>query len=172
MAILDRRLIPFIEMLTELGLDWLVFELVDGIRRGRELEESAELLKLAREHVRSGKTDLAEREPGATVEPEPLLGDKQLDWAARYVDERLTATLAEMAASLDNIDGIVGPICDEEAAKAFQADAAPSPALVLLDGEEQRKVGRPQVEEAQGHLPKLRGALASWLASPQTGLAQ
>jgi hypothetical protein len=171
MAILDRRLIPFIEMLTELGLDWLVFELVDGIRRGRESEESAESLKLAREHVRSGKIELAEREPGASVEAEPLVGDEQLDWVANFVDERLTATLAEMAASLDNIDGIVGPIRHEAAVKPFQADAAPSPALVLLDGEEQRKVGRPQLEEARAQLPKLREALASWLASAQTGLA-
>ena len=36
MAILDRRLIPFIEMLAELGMDWLAFELMEGIRLGRE----------------------------------------------------------------------------------------------------------------------------------------
>jgi hypothetical protein len=67
MAILDRRLIPFIEMLADLGLDWLAFELIDGIRRGREPEESAKALMVARERVRAGEVKLVEREPALTA---------------------------------------------------------------------------------------------------------
>ncbi len=166
MAILDRRLIPFIEMLTELGLDWLAFELVDGVRRGREPEESTEALMLARLRVRSGKVEIVEREQVASVDAEPLLGDDQLDWAAHYVDERLTETLAEMSASLENIDGIVEPSLPEEI-----ADGHPTPTIILLVGDDDRKVGRAQVKEAQAQLPKLREALSSWLASTRTDTA-
>lgn len=54
MVTLDRRLIPFLEMLTEEGLDWLAFELIDGVRRGREPEEAPEALADARELVQRG----------------------------------------------------------------------------------------------------------------------
>jgi len=73
-----------------------------------------------------------------------------------------------MSASLDNIDGIVGATGDEEATAARPAAAA----LVMRNGEEDRQVGRAQVEEAQGQLPKLREALASWLASTRADLAE
>jgi hypothetical protein len=168
MAILDRRLIPFIEMLTDLGLDWLAFELVDGIRRGREPEETAEALIVAREQVRAGKVNAVKSEPAVGIETEPLLGDDQLEWTARYVDERLRETLAEMMVSLDNIDGIVGLPPDKVVADTHPGAAA----IVLRDGDEDRKVGRPQVEEARNQLLKLRGALASWLASTRTDIAQ
>jgi hypothetical protein len=42
----------------------------------------------------------------------------------------------------------------------------------MRNGEEDRQVGRAQVEEAQGQLPKLREALASWLASTRADLAE
>jgi hypothetical protein len=168
MAILDRRLIPFVEMLTDFGLDWLAFELIDGIRRGREPEETTEALTVAREQVRADEVKNVKRELAESVEAGSPLGDGQLDWAARYVDERLEATLAEMSASLDNIDGIVGPTHHEGAAGSRPAAAA----LVLLNREERWKVDRAMVEDARGQLPKSREALASWLASTRTGLAQ
>jgi hypothetical protein len=168
MAILDRRLIPFIEMLADLGLDWLAFELVDGIRRGLEPEEPAEVLIMARELVRAGEVNIFKSEPAAGIETEPLVGDDQLDWAARYVDERFKEALAEMLASLDNIDGIVGAPADKAAADTHPGAAA----IVLRDGDQDRKIGRAQVEEARNQLLKLSEELASWLASTRTDIAQ
>jgi predicted NBD/HSP70 family sugar kinase len=172
MAILDPRLVPFIGMLSEVGLDWLAFELVDGVRRGREPEENVEALKRAREHVRAGERKIAALELGGSVEAEPLVGDDQVEWAARYVEERLGATLDEMAASFNNIDCIVGSIRDEETLDVVHAGDRPSPSLLLIDGKERRKVDRGQLEAAQGHLPELRRVLAIWLANALTGLAQ
>jgi hypothetical protein len=168
MAILDRRLIPFIEMLTDLGLDWLAFELVDGIRRGLEPEETAEALIMAREQVRADEVNIVKSEPAVGIETEPLLGDAQLEWTAHYVDERLKETLAEMLDSLNNIDGIIGPPPDKVTADAHPGAAA----IVLRDRDEDRKVGRAQAEEARNQLLKLREALASWLASTRTDIAQ
>lgn len=48
MAVLDPRLMPLIEMLTTVAADWLAFELIDGNRRGREVEETANALTIAR----------------------------------------------------------------------------------------------------------------------------
>ena len=42
MAILDPRLLPLLETLAASGADWLAFEIVDGVRRGREPEEPEE----------------------------------------------------------------------------------------------------------------------------------
>ena len=50
MAILDPRLLPFIDMLAELGIDWLAFELVEGIRRGEERLEDKGALARASTH--------------------------------------------------------------------------------------------------------------------------
>lgn len=172
MANLDRRLIPFIEMLTELGLDWLAFELIDGVRRGREPAVSPEVLKLAREHVRTGKSEVTEYDGSIAVESDPLVGDEQLDWVARYVDERIYATLTEMAIALDNIDRIVDSTREDQATIAPLPDTMPQAAIVLLDGDEQMKVGRHQIEEAQTQIPILREALAKWLASTRQDLAQ
>ena len=53
MAILDPRLIPFIEMLADLGLDWLAFELIEGVRRGEEPVETEDALALVRQRIRT-----------------------------------------------------------------------------------------------------------------------
>ena len=167
MAILDRRLIPFIEMLTELGIDWLAFELIEGIRRGQEPIEREDALALARQWVNTGNAEKFGRNPADSVEGEPLLGDIQLEWAAGYVNERLEATLAEMSASLGALDKIVSS-GREGRAKTTEA----SPVLVLLNAEEDRQIGRTQVEEAQAQLPKLRQSLENWLASTSSELDQ
>lgn len=164
MAILDRRLIPFLEMLAEIGLDWLVFELVDGIRRGRESEESAEALLSARKHVHSGKIELAANLSKASNDVEPLAGDEQLDWVARYVSERLEAVIAGMTATLDNINEIVE---QDKSTRLLQAKRENYSKIILLDGERQLEVDRLRVTAALGQLPKLREALTSWVANAQ-----
>lgn len=163
MATLDRRLIPFIEMLVELGVDWLAFELVEGIRRGREPLENEETLTLARQRSRMRYAEKFARMPEDRIEAEPILGDAQLEWAVRYVNERLEATLREMSTSLDALDEIVS-LGHERKSEATEASAL----LVLFDPEEKRTVSRSQVEEAQAQLPKLRQSMENWLASTRT----
>ena len=151
-------------MLAELGMDWLAFELIEGVRRGQEFVENEDALELAR-HARHWRRRTREaenfaRNPEDSVEGEPLLGDAQLEWAAGYVHERLKATLAEMSASLGALDKIV-----DSGREPQTTTTEPSAVLVLLDAEEDRKVSRTQVEEAQAQLPKLSESLEAWLTS-------
>ena len=168
MAILDRRLTPIIEMLAELGMDWLAFELIEGVRRGQELVENEDALELARQwRRRTREAENFARNPEDSVEGEPLLGDAQLEWAAGYVHERLEATLAEMSASLGALDKIV-----VSGREPQTKTTEPSAVLVLLDAEEDRKVSRTQVEEAQAQLPKLSESLEAWLTSMRSDHSQ
>ena len=171
MAILDRRLTPIIEMLTELGMDWLAFELIEGVRRGQEFVENEDALELAR-HARQWRRRTREaenfaRNPEDSVEGEPLLGDAQLEWAAGYVHERLEATLAEMSASLGALDKIV-----DSGREPQTTTTEPSAVLVLLDAEEDRPVGVTEIEEAQAHVAQLRQSLVNWLANARPDLDQ
>ena len=160
MAILDPRLLPFIEVLAELGMDWLAFELVDGVRRGKEPVEDEAALRRARD--RAWRASDAEEDterfgsPGGTATP--ILGDDQLEWAARYVDERLRAAVDQIAHSLDALDEIVAGL-----------DARPSDTpvattrLVLRGDESADTVGRAEVDGARARLPALREALDAWV---------
>ena len=176
MAILDPRLLPFIEMLADLGMDWLVFELVDGIRRGDEPEEDEEALALARQPTKRRPADDLERhariwrtntdESGDSV-PTSILGDRQLQWAADYVSERLHATLAEMSQSLRALDEIFkDPEVEQPEASAGET------LLVLIDDGEEREVDRAKIEDAQERLLELRKALDAWRRSASPGLDQ
>ena len=176
MAVLDPRLLPFIGMLAELGMDWLAFELVDGIRRGDEPVEDQHALARARQQTEQPPGDDLERHarswPANTDEsaesvPTPILGDRQLQWAADYVLERLHATLAEMSQSLHALDEIV----EEPEVTRPEASAA-EPLLVVIDDGEERVVRRAQIEAAQERLPGLRKALKAWLRSASPGAAQ
>ena len=156
MAILNQRLVPLIEILTELGIDWLAFELIDGIRRGEEPEEHERALELTRE--RAGTDHRVELEQYAPDDngPKPYADDAQLEWAARYICERLDATLTEMTDSIDVLDEIVD---DGDAKRLLQSRTS---AVLVLNGEE-HAVGRAQVKAAQARLPELRKALDAWV---------
>ena len=169
MTVLNRDLIPFIEVLAELGIDWLGLELIDGIRRGQEPTEEEHALALARQQARTKQIDKTLSVPDDSVAGEPLLGHRQLEWAADYVHARLKATLAEMMASLDDLDQIVAPD-SEEHVKATTASLILS--LQGSDMEEDRSAGRPQVEAAWAQLSELRSALDSWLARNQSDTDQ
>ena len=167
MAVLDRRLIPFIEMLVELGMDWLAFELMEGIRLGREPVASEDELALVRQWAGHRKAVTVEGDPEDDTLAEPLLGDAQLEWAARYVDERLEAALEEMSASIGALDEIAASGRDRPA-----KPAEASTMLVLLDSEEDRPVGVTEIKEAQAHLAQLRQSLEDWLANALPDLDQ
>lgn len=169
MAILDPRLLPIIEVLAELGMDWLAFELVDGVRRGKEPVEDEAALRRARGRARraSDAGEDTERFGSPSGAATPLLGDEQLEWAARYVDERLHAALDQIAHSLDALDEIVAGL-----------DARPSDApvattrLVLRDDYSAGTVGRAEVDSARARLSALREALDAWVLHQRSGPRQ
>ena len=140
-------------------MDWLAFELIEGVQRGREPVEEEGKLALARQWARKGKAEAPMGDVEENVLAEPLLGGSQLEWAARYVGKRLEAVLFEISTSLDALDEIVASDRDEQA-KTSEL----STVLVLRDAEEVGRVGRTQVDEAQAHLAELHQSLENWLA--------
>lgn len=161
MAAIDRRLIPLIETLTAVGADWLAFELIDGIRRGRETEETPDALASSRRELRNGEQPKATGEPKLiAAEPQPIVGDDQIEWATQYVADRLNSTLEELAACFENLDAIL----DGEITKTglVTGEAAGVPLIVLALGEDQLKVDRSGADQSRSVIPKLRLALESW----------
>ncbi|WP_454888021.1 hypothetical protein [Sphingomonas oryzagri] len=158
MSRLDPRLAPLITTLADAGADWLAFELMDGIRRGREREEIEDVLAFTRDQVRQGEIVKRGKEFSAeTVPAESIPMDEQIEWAALFVANRLDAALADMSAAIDNLQILAGPL---DSAKAIGAS---EPIIVLLDGEEQRQAGRADVESARLAVSKLRTALGQWV---------
>ena len=167
MAILDRRLVPLVELLTEIGMDWLAFELMEGIERGQEPIENEDALALAREQARRNRIEKVVRVPSENVVGKPILGDKQLEWVADHVYERLEATIAQMLASLDALDELVASDRKREG-----EIAEPIAVSVVLDTEEDRAVSRIEAAEAQAHLGALRQSLDSWLENALSDIDQ
>src|SRR4051812_20982308 len=107
MATLDPRILDLIETLTIARLDWLAFEIVEGIQAGYVPTESSETLADTRRRVREDDQPKATGEPKpVTLESEPVEGDAQINWAAKYVGERLDATLVYLAESIENLDAL------------------------------------------------------------------
>ena len=169
MAILDPRLLPLVEVLAKVGMDWLAFELVEGVRRGDESTEGRSTLRRARDRAKrtSDAVENTERFASPAGPATPLLSDDQLEWAAGYVDERLRAAFDHMARSLDALDEIIGG-----------GEARPSGAptvttrLVLRNDDRAGTVGRVEIEGARARLSTLRGALDAWLLNERTGPQQ
>ena len=161
MARLDRRIFPFLEMLAELDLDWLAFEIVDGIERGVEPLEPDEALAEARMRARAGEPPSVERGSGrrdTKSEAKPMLGEEQLIWVAGHVERRLDETFAEAIVSLQNLDAIIN---NRREAKSTRATTT----LVILDGDDTSSLDLRRAEEARHHLETLKGSLADWLTS-------
>ncbi len=163
MAVLDPRLLPLLETLAASGADWLAFEIVDGVRRGREPEEPEELLQAARENVRSRQP---ERIPSPELSKlaEPILGDDQIAWAADYVLARLDGALADLNAGYAMIESIA----DDSSGRSEKAGPSPveadciKPVTVVVLGEEDLPIDRRSIAAARNGIPGLRAALAAW----------
>ena len=160
MAILDPRLLSLIEVLAELGMDWLAFELIDGVQRGKEPVEDDAAPRRARDRVQwaSDAEEVTERFGSSDGAAIPILGDDQLEWAARYVDERLRAAFDQIAYSFDALDEIVGGV-DTRPPGAPLATTR----LVLRGEDSENVVDRAEVDGAEARLDALRGALDAWL---------
>lgn len=162
MAVLDPRLLPLLETLAVSGADWLVFEIVDGVRRGREPEEPEELLQAARENVR-----LRQPERGLSLEipkrGEPILGDDQIAWAADYVLTRLQGALADLDAGCAMIE----TIADDATRRSEMDGSSPTktediiPVTVVVQGNDS-PIERRSIAAAETGIPALRDALAAW----------
>ncbi|MER9606466.1 hypothetical protein [Mesorhizobium sp. M0243] len=169
MAILDPRLLELIETLVAARLDWLAFELMEGVQVGRPPEESEEALAAVRESIRGNAQPKARGEPQAiAVETKPIPPEDQVEWAAAYVEERLGDALEQLQASIDTLDFVVKETTerrDKAGAVAQPTDASePRAVAVLLDLDGERKSGRDDVVVASESFPTLRTALAEWTA--------
>lgn len=163
MTVLDPRLLPLLETLAASGADWLAFEIVEGVRRGREPEEPEELLRAARENVRL-------RQPERIVSPmipklaEPILGDDQIAWAADYVLTRLDGALADLDAGCAMIETIADDAARRsEKDGSFYAEAeAIMPITVVVLGDNDRPIERRSIAAAKTSIPALHDALVAW----------
>ncbi len=169
MAILDPRLLPLIDVLAQVGMDWLAFELVEGVRRGEEPVEDGSALRRARDRAKrtSDASEQTERFAAPTAAATPFQGDDQLEWAVRYVEERLFAALDQMAESLDALDEIVS------GADAPSTVTRTATTRLLLRGHDRvDAIGRLEVDRARTQLPALRVALDSWLGNERSDSPQ
>jgi hypothetical protein len=160
MAILDPRILPLIETLAASGMDWLAFELVNGVARGHLPEESEDALARARQRASSPVEAEAPFEEGElAAEPEPILGEDQLRWAVAYVDSRLADTIDALEGSFIHLQAIDRSTVDEVGVRPIRPLA-----LVLVDGEQSYEVGPGGTHVARNGLELLRAALNKWLA--------
>ena len=167
MAVLNPRLLELIETLVAARLDWLAFELIEGIQAGHPPDEPEEALAAARTSIRSGKQPKAHGEPYAiAMEAKPIPPDEQIEWAAAYVEERLGEALEQLQASIDTLDFLVEGTTGqpgEAGVLARPKDASkPRAVVVLLDLENDRKSGSDNVAGARENLPALRTAPVSY----------
>lgn len=166
MAILDPRVLELIETLVAARLDWLAFELIEGIRLGRLPDEPEEVLAAARQSVRSNAQPKARGEAHVLLEePKPIPADEQVEWAAAYVEERLDAALEQLQASLESLDFIVEATIERQDPQDVPTQASGKTdhvTLVLLDLEGDQKSSRNDVAGARDDFSTLHAALAEW----------
>ena len=160
MATLDPRLFELFETLRASRLDWMIFELMEGIQAGRHPKESPDNLARARRDVQTDSSPEFVVSP--TSEAAPISGDEQIEWAVQYVADRLNATLAELSKAADNLNTIV----NGNAAKStiIPKQGPQEVTIELADGDGKRKLGRNDVIAASIELPGLRKELEAWSA--------
>lgn len=163
MSVLDPRLFPLLGALADTGMDWLAFEIVEMVRRGHEPLEAEEILKAAREKTRS-QVDSELMTLDIPVVAEPILGDKQIDWAANYVATRLDGALADLDAGYAFLNSIAEASRDTFRQDASILSEAPSgaPFQIALIGQEDDAIDQHSIEIARKEVLSLRRALVQW----------
>jgi hypothetical protein len=108
MATIDPRLVPLIETLIAADADWLALEILDGLRLGIVAEEIREHLLSTQLAVREAKRQERRSQERAVPPPvaKAIIGDEQIDWAAKYVADRLSDAVSMLRASLDQLNQI------------------------------------------------------------------
>jgi hypothetical protein len=171
MAILDPRLLPLLETLATAGADWLAFEVVEGIRRGREPEEPEDMLWAARQNVRSDQP-VPRLSPELPAASKPILGDEQIAWAADYVAIRVEGVLSDLVEGTAMIEAIAdrsSQTGDLDGLATIMAGQQ-TPLTFALVGHEDAAIDRHSIAAARDGLEELRKALGNW-ASDARGLS-
>jgi hypothetical protein len=170
MAVIDPRLLPLIEVLAASGADWLAFELFDGLHVGQAPEDSDEELNRARLAVREFRNDerLPEEPDLQTPTATPIVGDEQIEWAARYVAGRISDSIRMLEASLDHLESIVSKDRDSGGTSDGMSIQSQGGIALRMEGEEV-VVRRTQIDEGIAGLPVLKEALLNWAESVRSG---
>lgn len=166
MGSIDARLTPLIETLITSGADAIAVELLIAIQQGWVEEDSADELRQAREAVGHFRDGNQQKEFPHTREPKVhhLTGDEQIEFAAEYVIERVARELEMTDASLENLNKIVNG--SENAPAKGIGDTSP---VTLRRGDDERDLGRKQLEFGRTQLAALREALSTWSLSARAG---
>jgi hypothetical protein len=170
MATIDPKLLPLIETLIGVDADWLALEILDGLRLGIVAEEIHEDLLSTQLAVREAKRQMRRSEERAVPPPvgKPIVGDEQIDWAARYVSDRLSDAVSMLQASFDQLNQIVrtnwevhAPRSERTLEKGFD--------LTLQLEAEGPILRSSEMNEAISAISRLREALFSWADSMKNG---
>lgn len=170
MATIDPRLLPLIETLIGVDADWLALEILDGLRLGIVAEEIPERLLSTQRAVREAKSQVRHLEGRAVPPPagKPIVGDEQIDWAAKYVSDRLSDAVSMLLASFDQMNQIVR--------SNWEVHAQPSDrilekefSLALQTEGEGPTLNASDVGDAMSAIPRLREALSNWANATKDG---
>ena len=168
MAVLDARLFPLLETLASAGLDWLAFEIVDGVRRGREPLETEEMLQAVREQVRSRQYS-DRMSADLPVMAKPIRGDDQIVWAGNHVFSRLDGILEDLDKGCAMIEAVAqarGEIYGQDHPALFKATAG-VPLKILMINPEGHPVDHGAILAAKNELIFLKAALDRWVREAQ-----
>jgi hypothetical protein len=174
MATIDRRLLPLIEALAAVDADWLAFEILEGVQRGRVAEETHDDLLLTQQKVRgASRKKSTERQRPHWVSPapaQPVTGDDQIDWAVSYVNERIQDMVSMADATIEELNAILFTSAPPQVRLTLPPPPTDGVTLVLqTDDEQHRIVRKDDVAQARAGLPRLRSELLTWAESIRTG---
>jgi hypothetical protein len=172
MATIDRRLLPLIEALAAVDADWLAFEILEGVQRGRVAEETRDDLLLTQQKVRAAsRKKSTERPRPHWVSPapaQPITGDDQIDWVVSYVTERIQDVVSMGDATLEELNAILFTSAPPQVRLTLPPPTDGVTLVLQTDDEQQRIVRRDDVAQARAGLPRLRSELLTWAESIRT----
>lgn len=173
MAAIDRRLLPLIEALAAVDADWLAFEILEGVQRGRVAEETHDDLLLTQQKVRAARRKKStERQRPHRVSPaaaQPITGDDQIDWVVSYVNERIQDVVSMGDATLEELNAILFTSVPPQVRLTLPPPTDGVTLVLQTDDEQERIVRRDDVARARAGLPRLRSELLTWAESIRTG---
>ena len=173
MATIDRRLLPLIEALAAVDADWLAFEILEGVQRGRVAEETHDDLRLTQQKVReASRKKSTERQRPHRASPataQPITGDDQIDWVVSYVNERIQEVVSMGDAALEELNAILFTSVPPQVRLTLPPPTDGVTLVLQTDDEQQRIVRRDDVARASAGLPRLRSELLTWAESLRTG---
>jgi hypothetical protein len=173
MATIDRRLLPLIEALAAVDADWLAFEILEGVQRGRVAEETSDNLLLTQQRVRNARRKRnSEGQHPHRESPDiaqPITGDEQIDWAVSYVNERIQEVISMGEAALEALNSILLTSIPPDVPLTLPG-ATGDITLVLQDDEEQQRILRSEgFARARAGFSKLESELLTWAKSARSG---